>query len=62
MQLNWFCVISVAQCFVLPAPFHVFSARYFQQVWIVVQLSEDPDSSDEVRVLGGIPLLLSLIQ
>lgn len=34
----------------------------FIQVWIIVQLSEDPDSSEEVRLLGGIPLILSLIQ
>ncbi|XP_028393171.1 serine/threonine-protein kinase Nek10-like [Dendronephthya gigantea] len=30
-------------------------------VWVIVQLSEDKDSSEEVRLLGGIPLILSLI-
>ena len=34
----------------------------FIQVWIIVQLVEDKDSKDEVRLLGGIPLILSLIQ
>ncbi|EDO29162.1 predicted protein, partial [Nematostella vectensis] len=31
-------------------------------VWIIVQLAEDPDSSNDVRLLGGIPLLLALLQ
>ncbi|CAB3998666.1 serine threonine- kinase Nek10-like isoform X1, partial [Paramuricea clavata] len=30
-------------------------------VWIIVQLSEDQDSREEIRLLGGIPLILSLI-
>jgi len=32
------------------------------QVWIIVQLAEDADSSNDIRVLGGIPLLLALLQ
>ncbi|XP_078355562.1 serine/threonine-protein kinase Nek10-like, partial [Oculina patagonica] len=31
-------------------------------VWIIVQLAEDADSSNDIRVLGGIPLLLALLQ
>ncbi|XP_015752119.1 PREDICTED: serine/threonine-protein kinase Nek10-like [Acropora digitifera] len=31
-------------------------------VWIIVQLAEDPDSSNDIRLLGGIPLLLALLQ
>lgn len=31
-------------------------------VWIIVQLAEDADSSNDIRLLGGIPLLLSLLQ
>ena len=32
------------------------------KVWIIVQLAEDVDSSNDIRVLGGIPLLLALLQ
>lgn len=32
------------------------------KVWIIVQLAEDSDSSNDIRVLGGIPLLLALLQ
>lgn len=31
-------------------------------VWIIVQLAEDADSSNDIRLLGGIPLLLALLQ
>jgi len=31
-------------------------------VWILVQLAADQDTRDEIRLLGGIPLLLSLLQ
>ena len=32
------------------------------KVWIIVQLAEDADASNDIRVLGGIPLLLALLQ
>lgn len=35
---------------------------YVIKVWIIVQLAEDPDASNDIRVLGGIPLLLALLQ
>ncbi|KAM7451535.1 Serine/threonine-protein kinase Nek10 [Porites harrisoni] len=31
-------------------------------VWIIVQLAEDADASNDIRLLGGIPLLLTLLQ
>ena len=31
-------------------------------VWCLVQLAEDPDTSNDIRLTGGLPLLLSLLQ
>ncbi|RDD36818.1 Serine/threonine-protein kinase Nek10 [Trichoplax sp. H2] len=31
-------------------------------IWIIVQMAEDPECRDEVRITGGIPLLLSIVQ
>ncbi len=31
-------------------------------VWCLVQMSSDADTSNDIRQLGGIPLLLSLLQ
>lgn len=31
-------------------------------VWCLVQLSGDVEISDEIRVLGGLPILLALLQ
>ncbi|XP_013394650.1 serine/threonine-protein kinase Nek10 isoform X4 [Lingula anatina] len=31
-------------------------------VWCLVQLAEHPDTSDDIRMMGGIPLIISLLQ
>ena len=31
-------------------------------VWCLVQMSADPEISTEIKLMGGLPLLLSLLQ
>ena len=53
-------------CTLIYTMYMLVSAAVFDlctiKVWIIVQLAEDADSSNDIRVLGGIPLLLALLQ
>ena len=55
-----------AVCTLVYTMYMLVSAPVFDlctiKVWIIVQLAEDADASNDIRVLGGIPLLLALLQ
>lgn len=60
-------IFTFSDMCIVTLPLHVAYAKYcfwftYCKVWIIVQLAEDSDSSNDIRVLGGIPLLLVLLQ
>ena len=67
--LTWYSLLhknTYAVCTLFYTMYMLVSAPIFDlctiKVWIIVQLAEDADSSNDIRVLGGIPLLLALLQ